>query len=292
MTVLASSCAPSSAGRLETVTVPSAAEGREMAYSVYTPPGWDKTEPLPLVLLLHGAGDDERSADRPVVVDAFDEAIENGTVPPFILVAPRGERGFWLNWHDGSHHFRDWVLDEAVPAVRASYPTIEGPAGLHLMGVSMGGGGGMQMWLHDPSAFASATLLSAPILNETDTRKFLRRFLPGRIMDRAFGPVGRGDGNDPFVALRADNDRQGSRLTFGAAARDIKGIADSNENYHQHLVRHDVAHRYVSFAGKHRWTSWAPMFVNALCHNLQPECPAPTPPDWTTAEHPAPARPN
>lgn len=283
---LLTSCGPAPAGRLKTVALPSTAEGREMAYGVYTPPGWNHRDPLPLVVLLHGAGDNEASADRAVVVDAFDRAIHDGSVPPFILVSPRGERGFWVNWHDGSHRFRDWVLDEAVPDVRRTYPTIAGSEGLHLMGVSMGGGGGLQMWLDDPGTFASATLLSAPILNEESTRKFLRRFVPRRIMDRAFGPIGEGDGNDPYVALHNDADRGGSRLTFGAAQQDIGGIADSNLDYHRHLVARNVTHRYVSFPGKHRWTSWAPMFVDALCHNLQPDCATPPPADWTVLEHP------
>src|SRR5690606_24215274 len=124
-------------------------EGRKLAYGVYLPPRsrWDGEERLPLVVLLHGARDDETSADRRRVVEALDEAIEEGTLPPFVMVTPRGELGFWVNWEDGSHRYRDWVLDEVVPDARARYPLRA--ESLHLVGVSMGGGGGLQMWLRE-----------------------------------------------------------------------------------------------------------------------------------------------
>ncbi len=244
-----------------------------MAYGIYVAPSWDGESALPLVVLLHGAGDDERTADQAAVIGALDQAANRGDIPPFVMVTPRGERGFWINWADGSHHYRDWVLEEVVPRVRGEFPVIDGQAGMHLLGVSMGGGGGMQMWLSDPSRFASATIISAPILSEEDIRRFLRRFIPKRILNRAFGPPGSGNGTDPYDALAEPGDLQGSRLTFGAAEKDLGNIAASNAAFHRHLEDHGVPHRYLPFAGKHRWTSWAPVFVDALCHNLQERCP-------------------
>ena len=33
--------------------------GNDVNYGVYIPPGWDERTPLPLIVFLHGAGDDE-----------------------------------------------------------------------------------------------------------------------------------------------------------------------------------------------------------------------------------------
>ncbi len=284
-------CRHTPLGRLTYTAMPSKSEGRSMRYGLYTPPGWDRVTPLPLVILLHGAGDDETGADRRSVVGAIDAAIEAGTLRPFIMVAPDGDNGFWVNWHDGSHHYRDWVLNEVVPDVRAKHPTIPGAEGLHLVGVSMGGGGGLQMWLAEPSRFASATILSAPILNERDTRAFLRRFMSPRAIEHVFGPPGSGAGVDPYVALAGPEATGGSRLLFGAARQDIGGLLASNRRFHEHLAAREVPHRFVTFAGKHRWDAWGPMFVFGLCLQTDPQCPMATPPGYSLVGSPDSAAP-
>lgn len=258
-----SACAHRSAGRFVVHELESEAEGRTLAYGVYLPPpgSWDGTDPLPLVILLHGAGDDERSADRRCVVDALDEAVLSGDVPPFILVAPRGELGFWTNWADGSHRFRDWVLDEVVPDVRARLPIEEGS--LHLVGVSMGGGGGLQMWLAERERFSSATILSAPILDADEARRFLGRFIPEWRVSDIFGDED-DPRADPYAALVSEEDLAGSPLVFGAARRDRVPIVGSNERFHEHLEGRGVPHAYLSFRGRHGWKAWARALPVAL----------------------------
>lgn len=273
-------CAHVPDGRLDYVEVASRSEGRDMRYGVYEPPGWDRSSPLPLVVLLHGAGDDETSADRAAVTDRLDRAISSGRLPPFLLVAPDGDRGLWMDWYDGSHRFKSWVLDEVIPAMRKAYPVVEGPAGLHLLGVSMGGGGGIQMWLADPARFASATIISAPILDEPGTRSFLSAYMEPEIMARVFGPPGSGNGVDPYARLSSGDGLAGSRLVFGAASFDLGAIRDSNAAFHAHLQKAGVPHRYVQFAGFHNWKSWAAMFEFSLCHQLQPKCAMPVPGGW------------
>jgi enterochelin esterase-like enzyme len=276
-------CAHSPGGRLVYSEIASQSEGKPMRYGLYEPPGWDRRTPLPLVVLLHGAGDDETAADRAAVTDRFDRAIAEGRLPPFLMVAPDGDRGLWMDWYDGSHRFKSWVLDEVIPAVRRSHPVVDGPAGLHLMGVSMGGGGGIQIWLADPASFASATIISAPILDEAGTRAFLSPYMAPEIMERVFGPPASGHGVDPYARLTSRASLDGSRLVFGAARRDLGAIVESNTAFHEHLKLGGVPHTYVQFAGFHTWTAWAPMFEFSLCHQLQPTCRTPAPEGWIVA---------
>jgi enterochelin esterase-like enzyme len=256
-------------GRFVYYEVESEVEDRTLGYGVYLPPmsRWDGKATLPLVLLLHGARDDEASADRRRVVRGLDGAIKDGSLPPFIMVTPRGELGFWMNWADGSHRYRDWVLDEVVPDVRARYPLSDE---LHLVGVSMGGGGGLQMWLREPERFASATILSAPILNGEETKQFLLRFIPSAVFDRIFGSPGAESAIDPFRALTSPEDLRGSRLLFGAATRDHAGILASNRRFHEHLEGAAIPHRFMTFTGRHGWKAWARAFPAALRLQLAP----------------------
>ena len=276
---LTSGCAHAPAGRLHYFTLQSEAEGRPLRYGVYEPCGWDHQAPLPIVLLLHGARDDETAADRAPVTDRLDRAITDGTLPPFLMVTPNGEMGLWADWYDGSHKYRSWVMQD----VRQRYPTLAGPGGLHLVGVSMGGGGGMQVWLRQPGAFASATILSAPILDEADTRSFLAGYMPADVMERVFGPPGSGFGIDPHAKLSSRASLEGSGLIFGVAQRDFGAMIAANEAFHEHLVRAGVPHTFVRFDGFHRWTSWAPMIEYSLCHQLQPHCTTAAPSGWTVS---------
>ena len=259
-------------GRFATHTIDSAAEGRRLPYGVYLPPGRDRRTPLPIVVLLHGAGDDSTSADRRSLVRGLDRAIESGELRPFILVTPEGDFGFWIDWHDGSHRWRSWVMDDVVPDVRRRFPTVEGADGLHLAGVSMGGGGGLQMWLADPARFGSITVLSAPILDEADTRAFLQRFVAPDMLARIFGPPGAGVGIDPYAALARPADLHGSRLLFGAARFDRRGILASNEAFHRRLDAAAIPHRFVVFSGGHSWRAWSRILPYAICRQIDARC--------------------
>jgi len=274
-------CAHAPGGRFDYFEIDSRNEGRTLRYGVYEPPGWDRLQPLPLVVLLHGAGDDETAADREAVTERLDRAITEGRIPAFVMVAPDGDRGLWMDWYDGSHRFKSWVLEEVVPAIRNSRAVVDGPQGLHLVGFSMGGGGGIQMWLAEPARFASATIVSAPILDESGTRAFLAPYMSPEIMERVFGPPASGNGADPYVRLSSAGSLEGSRLVFGAARYDLGAITESNAAFHAHLEQAGVPHLYVRFAGFHRWTSWAPMLEYSLCQQLQPHCAMPVPDGWT-----------
>jgi enterochelin esterase-like enzyme len=269
--VLVCACGHGS-GKFEYSVLDSVAEGRRLRYGVHLPPGWDEHTPLPVVVLLHGAGDDASSADRRALVRRIDDAIERGELRPFILVTPEGDLGFWVDWHDGSHHWRSWVMDEVVPEIRRRFPTIGGQAGLHLVGVSMGGGGGLQMWLGDPSRFASMTVLSAPILDEADTRAFLGRFLPKGMLVRAFGPPNESAGIDPYTALEGPESLHGGRLMFGAARLDHPGIRRSNKAFDRRLDETKVPHRFITFGGGHGWRSWSRVLPWTICVQLDPKC--------------------
>ena len=271
---LSSACASApenvSYGSLE-----SQAEGRTMSYSVYTPPGWDGQTPLPLVVFLHGGGDDETVLEEKAqVARTFDEWIEAGDLDPFIMVAPDGEKGFWLNWHDGSHNYEDYVVHEIIPEMYANYPVLEGRENLHLMGISMGGAGTMYTTIHNIDRFASATVLSAPIFDVDMTMDFLDgKFMRGLPLERLFGQPDRDEvaESNPFVQLQGAEDLQGTKLLVGVGRRDLPGLLKSNRKFHEHLEANAVPHHYIEYSGGHSWRSWSQLFPVALCLHMRGE---------------------
>lgn len=250
--------------RLERGALESAAMAREMDYAVYTPPGFGDDERLPLVVFLHGGGDDETCFDRAAIGALLDERIGQGQLPRAVVVVPDGELGFWENWHDGSHRYRDWVVRDLLPAVRARYHTRTDREGTHLLGISMGGHGALRLARLEPEVFASVAAISAPVMDAEHLVQFtqgfwVRLFVP---VDRIWGPtddleVVRRD--DLFERWQRQEDLRGMRLLLAHGTEDRAGIVTGNERFHQHLAERGVGHDYLVYGGRHLWVDWRPM---------------------------------
>ncbi len=258
--------------RMEYTQLPSEAEQRSMSYGVYTPPGWDQKTPLPLVVFLHGGGDDETVfSQHRQVTQIFDEWIADGRLPPFIMVVPDGDRGFWRNWYDGTHHYEDWVMNEVIPAMYADYPIAPGRENLHLMGISMGGAGTTYMSLAHREQFGSASIFSAPLFDVEQTMKFLEgRYFRALPTERVFGPPDREkvEAHNVYNQLASPEDLRGMKLLIGAGTTDLAGIKPSTRKFHEHLEQQGVPHTYVVYRGGHHYKDWARVFPVALCKHL------------------------
>lgn len=267
--------------RVTYAEVESQAEGRAMPYAVYTPPGWDGSTALPLVVFLHGGGDNEKVLERhSVVTRHLDTWITEGRLAPFIMVAPNGERGFWRNWADGSHRYADYVMDDLIPEMYQRFPLIpEADGGLHMMGISMGGAGTLFLGLDHLERLASFTVWSAPIFTGEEMAEFVEgriasNFLP---VQRVFGELTpeRLEADSPYARVRSAEDLQGTPMLFGAGKSDILGIPKAARRFQAHLEARGVPHRYVEYKGGHRWPDWAKVFPVALCLHLQDDCDLP-----------------
>jgi putative tributyrin esterase len=272
---LSTGCAGARQDRLAYASLDSEALGRAMRYGVYTPPGWDGREPLPLVVFLHGAGDDERAFDRHGSYRELDDWIAAGRLPPFAMVVPDGGLGFWANWYDGSYRYDDYVEQEVLPAVRGRYPILPGRRDTHLLGISMGGAGAIYGFLEHKQRFASVTVVSAPLYDVDATMRFLGSFL-FRVfarIQRVFGPPERERVARANIFTRVGHpaDLEGARLIIGAGTEDNADVALWTRRFHEHLRDRRVPHRYATFPGPHRWRTWRPVLPRLLCLQLAPD---------------------
>jgi enterochelin esterase-like enzyme len=262
--------------RMQYHQVKSAAESRVMDHGVYVPPGWDGETPLPLVVFLHGGGDDHRVFDdHSVVTRRLDAWIEAGRLPPCLIVVPNGERGMWVNWHDGTHNYEDYVIDEVIADVSSRYPVMEGREGLHLMGISMGGAGATYLGLAHRDRFASVAIISAPLFDVDAVLRFTNgdrgtRFIP---VKRIFGDPTRADveAKNVFSQVQSTADLRGMRVTLAAGRTDLRGVVHTTEALHETWSRRGVEHRYLSYRGGHGWQSWSRVFPVVLCKHLMGE---------------------
>lgn len=264
--------------RLELRDVDSRLFRRRLRFAVLHPPrGADDNAPDRVVYLLHGLGDDCRALDRYGVSDALFEAIERGDLPRTHVVMPSGERGFYVDWHDGSHPYESHIVEEVLPAAERHLGLDSLPrARRHIAGVSMGGIGALHIGFRHAELFSSVASLSGPILNEEQAvahlrDSYLRWFVN---FERVFG-----DGTDqrfieshnPWAIVRRRAPDLGQRLYVAAGRGEKPFFRNTTEAFHAFLEAKDVDHGFELFAGGHGWRFWAPALMRAIAHGTGAE---------------------
>lgn len=241
----------------------SPAMNKEMQYGVYTPPGWTRDEQLPLVVLLHGARDDETTFDRYGISEYLDEQYANSLIPRAIILNPNGNLGFWENWKDGSYKYRDWVMDDLLPVVQQRYNTLACPEHCHVSGISMGAHGALRFAYYEPYAFDSVGAISGLII--TKQREFkpnlfqrvMLWFIPTK---RIWGDIN-ASGNepedlDPYIGWTQKPSLLDTRLRLSWNRDEGEGIKDSNSDFHSFLAKNNRAHEVAVMEGEHLWVHW------------------------------------
>jgi S-formylglutathione hydrolase FrmB len=128
---------------------------------VYLPPCFDPCKHYPVMLWLHGLGQDEHSFLE-YVVKPLDRGMVDGTIPPMIVAAPDGSidgkgrclytpGSFYINNKSG--RFEDYIIDDAWQFVLDNYPCLPERENHVIAGASMGGGGAFNLAMKDRDKF-------------------------------------------------------------------------------------------------------------------------------------------
>ncbi|MGN6243861.1 MAG: alpha/beta hydrolase [Motilibacteraceae bacterium] len=103
-------------GPLERSTFRSARRGRDVAWTLALPPG-HRADGLPVALVLHGRGDDDRTAFDVLGLHRFLAAHLAAGGPPLALAAAAGGQGYWHPRADGDDPL-GMLVDELLPRLR------------------------------------------------------------------------------------------------------------------------------------------------------------------------------
>ena len=139
----------------------SAARRRSVGYTIAYPPGHGPGERLPLVVMLHGFGDDHRNALKGMTpAQALALRRSTGELKPMSLVTVDGGDGYW-NPHPGDDPL-SMVVDELIPMCQGLGLGL-GPNAIALMGISMGGYGALSLAERHPGLVAAVAAISPAV---------------------------------------------------------------------------------------------------------------------------------
>ncbi|MCS7002555.1 MAG: alpha/beta hydrolase-fold protein [Dehalococcoidia bacterium] len=133
----------------------------ERAIPVYYPPGYPNDGPYPVVYFLPGYTGTGLSRTNvypfePNLIERFDRAVAAGVAPPSLFVCADG-----FTRYGGSQYinslvngaYQDAIADDLTSWIDDRCPTVRGPEGRVVMGVSSGGYGAILLGMQRPDRF-------------------------------------------------------------------------------------------------------------------------------------------
>ncbi len=142
-------------GQVVEASFTSATAGEEVAYRMYLPPCfYDTIQRYPYVMLFHGTGFNNSMWQDAGVIEAMDQGIQNGTLPPMVLVMPDG--GMIAEYNDlpEDQTFENVILDELIPALETQFCLWGSREGRGIGGISRGGFWAFSIALRNPEMFS------------------------------------------------------------------------------------------------------------------------------------------
>ena len=139
--------------------------GKTMNLSVYCPDGYEKAA-LPVLFFLHGRTGDERMLQQLGMDAAADALIKAGEIKPLRIVCPNMDNSRGINSAEqyrelrGKHgvvhkgRYEDYLLDELLPFVDSTFPTILERSARYIGGISSGGYTALSIGLRHPELFS------------------------------------------------------------------------------------------------------------------------------------------
>ena len=243
----------------DALTVESKILSAARQFAIYLPPDYESSQrSYPVLYLLHGAGDDQTGwVQFGEIRRIADEAIQNGSATPMIIVMPdadTGRRGYF-NSIDGSWRYEDFFFEELMPYVETAYRIRRDKRYRAVAGLSMGGGGTFMYALRHPELFASACPLSAYVgpltLEEMKQRMSLQeRKLSDKIVTTYFQ-------NHNALELMQQHDPETlNTVRWYIDCGDEDFLFEGNSLMHIAMTKIGVRHEYRVRNGAHNWTYW------------------------------------
>lgn len=274
------------ASRLETIELNSKLVPSPVKVAVLLPDGYQASQKLPLLLMLHGGGGDEGflTQMRPIVEAAW----AAGEFPPAVVVTPNVQRSLYMDYRDGSQKWETFLVREMIPELRKRYGLADTRERTVVTGISMGGLGSLRLGFDHPEVFGGLAALEAgiePALAFDDVKMRNRFQRNDAFFKSIFGdPVDRDlwKRSNPANMVIANREKiLANRLAIYIEVGDLDmfNLHEGVEFLHRVMWDHGVPHEYRLVRGAdHLGKTMQPRMRDAL-RFLDREVLRPPPPD-------------
>lgn len=242
---------PLGSGRVEDRAFRSAVLAREMAMTVYLPPGYDAdaSARYPVLYMLHGGSGLRSEWIDYGLLAAADRLMRQRAIPAFVIVLPQGDQEYWVDHVvDASvgangERWGTYTAREVVSVVDAHYRTVARPEARAIGGLSMGGHGAMQLALTFPGIWSAVGAHSPSLRPYGDAPTYLGR-------DAEFAA------RDPLALVRAKPE-VARALRWWIDAGDADPWRAQTEAIARELAALGAAHAWRPLAGDHSLAYWS-----------------------------------
>lgn len=247
--------------------------GKEVTYTIYLPPDYNTSDRrYPVVYLLHGYTDDDRAWVQFGEVNRYaDRAIENGEIPPMIIVTPDAGVTWYVNSYDGKARFEDFFVQEFIPFIDATYKTKPTREYRGVSGLSMGGYGSLLYASKHSDLFSACAALSSAVFSDDEIANNERQWSSslkdiygksdlkgkGRLTDTWYQ-------NSILSMMEKKTVDELKRVRWYIDCGDDDFLYRGNSELHILMRRREIPHEYRVRDGAHNWTYWRTGITDAL----------------------------
>jgi S-formylglutathione hydrolase FrmB len=257
--VLLASLAAHAQGRAECSVIRSTILARNVRYCAFLPASFDqdKTKKYPVLYYLHGLGDNEQSLLNLGGWDLIEDLRRQGKVGEFIVLAPAGGHGFFINSFDGKIRYEDFLMKEFMPQMETKYRVEGTRATRGITGISMGGYGALRLAFKYPNEFAAVSGQMPALIAEVPENFYGGGpGSPAGVMVEAFGNpfnVDYFDRNNVFAFARKDPvaELKQLKIYFDVGNNDDFGFEQGAEKLHRLLDSRGVPNEFHVYPGRH-----------------------------------------
>src|SRR5207247_1885175 len=115
---------------------------------------------FPALYMLHGIGTGTGGSDSEWyaygLLERADQLMRAGEMPPFLIVLPQGDGGYWVDQADGGPRWGTYTARDVVGEIDGHFRTAADRAHRAIGGLSMGADGALQLAMRYPDVFGAA----------------------------------------------------------------------------------------------------------------------------------------
>jgi enterochelin esterase-like enzyme len=220
------------------------------------PPGVEKNDTVPVVILLHGVYGSAWSWPMSSGVHIkLDELIRTGQLPRMILAMPSD--GLWGDGSGylphGGYNFEKWIAEDVMDIVTGYIDGAHKSSPFFISGLSMGGFGALRIGAKYGYKFKGMSGHSS-ITSLPQLKLFVQESLKSYVQHDVV--------SEDLLATFKQYRHQLPPMQFDCGSGDL--LIKYNRELHQKMDREGIPHSYQEYPGGHEWGYWAEHIIESL----------------------------